>query len=106
MPRGSAPGERRGGRKTGTPNKRTQELREAMTTAAKQIEQLIADAFEGDAHALLVAIYKDPTRTIELRLEAAKAAIGYEKSRLASVQVAGDQENPLAVTHIEIVAPK
>jgi hypothetical protein len=43
------------------------------------------DAFEGDAHALLAAVYKDPAQPMELRMEAAKAAIGYEKPRLAAI---------------------
>ena len=86
MSRGSAPGERRGGRKKGTSNKRTAELQQAMAVAAKQIEKVIAGAFEGDAHALLMAIYKDTSRPIELRIEAAKAAIAYEKPKLAAVE--------------------
>ena len=86
MPRGSAPGEHRGGRKKGSRNKRTQELQQAMAAAAKQIEAVIARAFQGDAHALLMAIYKDESRSIELRLEAAKAAIAYEKPKLAAVE--------------------
>jgi hypothetical protein len=43
------------------------------------------DAFNGDAHLLLVQIYKNQRLPVELRLEAAKAAIGYEKPRLSSV---------------------
>ena len=86
MPRGSAPGERRGGRKRGTANKRTAGLQEAMAAAAKQIEEMLSGAFEGDAHALLMTIYKDESRPIELRLEAAKAAIAYEKPKLAAVE--------------------
>jgi hypothetical protein len=44
------------------------------------------NAFEGDAHALLVTIYKDPTHPIDLRLDAAKAAIAFEKPRLAALK--------------------
>lgn len=89
MPRGSAPGERRGGRKKGSRNKRTEERLAAMQAAAKQIEDVISGAFAGDAHALLVAIYKDPAHSVVLRLEAAKAAIAYEKPKLAAVQYSG-----------------
>jgi hypothetical protein len=32
-----------------------------------------------------MAVYKDTTQPVELRLEAARAAIGYEKPRLAAV---------------------
>jgi hypothetical protein len=39
---------------------------------------LMNAAFAGDAHDLLMAFYKDTSHRIELRLDAAKAAIGYE----------------------------
>jgi len=39
-----------------------------------------------------LAIYKNPTHRIELRLDAAKA---YEKPKLASMEFKGDAENPL-----------
>jgi hypothetical protein len=84
--RGSRPGERRGGRQRGVKNKRTVARERALAdTAAKITGVLGAGAFEGDAHALLMAVYKDMTRPIELRMDAAKAAIGYEKPRLAAV---------------------
>lgn len=84
--RGSKPGERRGGRKRGAKNKRTLAREQAQVeTAVKIAAALGADAFDGDAHALLMALYKDPAQPAELRMEAAKAAIGYEKPRLASV---------------------
>lgn len=55
------------------------------------------DAFEGDAHALLVSVYKNKTYDMPLRLDAAKAAISYEKPKLASIELAGDAEAPLYV---------
>jgi hypothetical protein len=55
-------------------------------TAAKITGALGADAFDGDAHGLLMAIYKDAAQPIELRMDAAKAAIGYEMPRLAAVE--------------------
>ena len=56
-------------------------------------EVLGANAFEGDAHSLLIAIYKDESRPIELRLEAAKAAIRFEKPALAALDAKGTIEN-------------
>jgi hypothetical protein len=94
--RGARPGERRGGRKRGTPNKRTAERETAIREAAAQIAGMIEGAFEGDSHALLVAIYKDPKRPIELRLEAAKAAIAYERPKLASIEHFGKDGAALA----------
>ncbi len=84
--RGSKPGERRGGRRPGAKNKRTLAREQAQAEIAVKIAAALgADAFDGDAHALLVAVYKDPAQPTELRMEAAKAAIGFEKPRLASV---------------------
>jgi hypothetical protein len=53
--------------------------------ALKVAEVLGPEAFDGDAHALLMAVYTDTRLPIELRLDAAKAAVPYEKARLASV---------------------
>src|SRR5690349_5551573 len=87
MPRGAKPGERRGGRAKGTPNKRTVGLQEAQQEAAQAIaEALGKDCFEGDAHALLMAVYKDKRLPIELRVDAAKSAVGYEKPRLQATE--------------------
>lgn len=92
MPRGSRPGERRGGRRRGTPNKRTLEGLRAAQEAAKKIEQVIDGSFKGDGHALLMAIYKDPGYPLHVRIDAAKAAIVYERPRLAAIHVPVDQE--------------
>jgi hypothetical protein len=76
-----------GGRKAGTPNKRTVALRTATATAAEQISAALgSEVFHGDAHALLMTVYKDPKQPIGLRMEAAKAALPYEKPRLASIE--------------------
>ena len=89
--RGSRPGERRGGRQRGAKNKRTVARERAQAEAAMKItEALGTEAFPGDAHAYLVAIYKDPAQPIERRMDAAKATIGYEKPRLAAVDTNTD----------------
>jgi hypothetical protein len=76
-----------GGRKAGTPNKRTVALRMATATAAEQISATLGlGVFHGDAHALLMTVYKDLNQPIGLRMEAAKAALPYEKPRLASIE--------------------
>ncbi len=50
---GSKPGERRGGRKAGTPNKNTQETRERFRDMAREIEPMIlAAAQEGSIAAI------------------------------------------------------
>lgn len=82
------------GRKTGNPrgrpvgakSKRTKEREDAMNQAAGQIAAALGEsAFTGDAHALLMAVYKNETLPLKSRLDAAIAAIGYEKPRLSSV---------------------
>ena len=98
MARGSRPGERRGGRQKGTPNKRSIALEEKVREAAEIIESTLPEAFKGDAHALLMTVYKDPLHPMPLRIDAAKAAIGFEKPKLASVQHGADQGASMSFT--------
>ena len=71
-----------------------------MLEAAQKVAAAIgADAFEGDAHALLVAVYKDPRHEWELRVDAAKAAVRYEKPALASSTI--EVRDPLAAMSVE-----
>ena len=45
----------------------------------------LEEPFEGDAWALLASVYKDKRQSINLRVDAAKAAISYEKPRLNTI---------------------
>lgn len=72
------------GRKTGSRNRRTIALLASMEAERKRLEELANAPFEGDAHALLVSIYKNTTLPITERADAAKAAIKFEKPALAS----------------------
>ena len=83
------------GRPPGSPNKRTAAIKAAVAQAADRLATEIPDAFVGDAHAFLMAIYKDPGHPIDLRLDAAKAAIRFEKPALAAVQVKEDRRSEL-----------
>jgi hypothetical protein len=49
------------GRPKGARNKRTKEMIQLGQAAAAAIENAIPDAFIGDAHTLLMTIYKNPT---------------------------------------------
>ena len=89
MAQGSRPGERRGGRQKGTPNKLTAARIERMNEAAKALEATLPHAFTGDAHAFLMAVYKDESLPLEVRLDAAKAAIPYERPRLQAIAHSG-----------------
>jgi hypothetical protein len=73
------------GRPRGARNKRTEQSLEAMKATADQLAQVLPGCFEGDAHALLMAVYKDERQDLAIRLDAAGKAIGYEKPRLAAV---------------------
>lgn len=79
------------GRKKGGKNRRTKERERAVREAQQKAEQALgAKVFEGDAHALLCLVYKDTEQPISIRLDAAKAAIGYEKPRLSTIDASLD----------------
>lgn len=83
------------GRKPGQKSKRTIEREQKVQEAAQVIESALPSAFKGDAHALLMTVYKDPNHPLPLRIDAAKAAISFEKPKLAAVQHSGDEDNPI-----------
>jgi hypothetical protein len=86
-----------GGRQKGSRNKRTQEREAATAAAMALIGGTIPDAFAGDAHAFLMSVYKNPEIDLHSRLDAAKAALPYEKPRLQAVTLANGGEEPLRV---------
>jgi hypothetical protein len=93
---GSIKGERRGGRQRGVPNKQTVALAQAQAAASERVTQALGPAaFDGDAHALLCSIYRDTTQPMELRLHAAKAAVPFEKPRLAATELSGPKGGPI-----------
>ena len=83
MPRGSAPGERRGGREVGTPNKLTKALKEMILGALED---------EGGQEYLRAQARENPTAFLTL--------IG----KVLPTTIAGDKDNPVnTVGKIEIV---
>ena len=78
------------GRPKGARNARTKERERLVQEAAVAIESALPDAFTGDAHAYLMAVYKDASLPLKERLAAATVAIGYEKPRLAAVEHTGE----------------
>jgi hypothetical protein len=99
-------GKKTGGRRPGTPNKRSLVRREALTAAAVDLRaKLDAEAsapaldlpatqspmstewFKGDAHELLRRIYSDPIWPMEMRIDAAKSAIRFERPALVASHV-------------------
>ena len=82
-------GKQTGGRQKGTPNKANARVQEALKVAASVIEGAIPNAFKGDAHDYLMTVYKDPRHSAQVRNDAAKAALPYEKHRLNAVEHTG-----------------
>lgn len=78
------------GRPAGSKSKRTRELEERGRQAAAAIEAAIGAPFPGDALAFLQTIYRDPAQALDLRIDAAKAAVRYERPALASIEVQGE----------------
>lgn len=87
-----AQGRKTGGRQKGTPNRKTAEAQASAARTAEAIAEVIPQAFEGDAHALLMMVYKDPSLPIDVRLDAAGKAIKFEKPALSSVEAKVDQD--------------
>src|SRR5689334_3296410 len=97
MPRGSTPGERRGGRRRGTPNRRTLALRalaEGSPPAGSPLE-------------FLESVYRNEVLPIELRIGAAGKAAPYVHPRLAAVAIGSSPEIPInSVSRVEVVLVK
>lgn len=75
--RGSSPGERRGGRRKGTPNKKT----------AEHIQKVAASGLTPLDY--LLSVMRDTSEALEARLEAAKAAAPYVHPRLSTIAMSG-----------------
>jgi uncharacterized protein YnzC (UPF0291/DUF896 family) len=84
MPRGSKPGERRGGRQKGTPNKKTALRNAAINAAAADPNVLPLD--------FLLALMRERNLPLENRVIAAREALPYRHSRVR--KAAGDQPHP------------
>ena len=80
MPRGSKPGERRGGRTKGVPNKRT-----AETVAKVEASGLMPLDY-------MLSVLRDPGAPVEQRMDAAHKAAPYVHARLTAVELSGTVE--------------
>lgn len=97
------------GRPPGAKNKRTVEREHKTAEAAEQIAEVLGPgAFEGDAHAFLVAVYKNPLNEFAHRIDAAKAAIRYEKPALSSVEAKVDADVRATIRKVQrtVVDPR
>lgn len=93
------------GRPPGAKNKRTAEREQQMARAAQAVEMALDDAFDGDAHALLMAVYKDKGLELPLRIDAAKAAIRYEKPALAATTLDADVKSSVELIEWTVIDP-
>ena len=69
------------GRPKGSKNKKTL----ALEAAAQKAMEGIEGVFEGDAHAFLQSVYRNPEVPLEIRIVAASKALRVEKPALAAV---------------------
>ena len=80
-----------GGRKKGVKNKRTRRIESAARRLLEDAKGVLGDQgaklFEGDAHALMVLTYKNPELPLDVRMDAAKAAIRFEKPAFTQTAV-------------------
>ena len=109
MPRGSKPGERRGGRRKGTPNKTVVAKAAHILAAAGGTAKApsfsaylrLFELAEDYDRELAVALAKRPqnqTEIVESRERLArilKDLLPYEKPRLTTTKVQGDKDSPL-----------
>ncbi len=81
-----AAGRKTGGRTKGTPNKRTlaRRLAEAEAMCA------LPEHFQGNSLALLQAVYADTALDLRTRIDAAKAALAYERAKPENKTAAPD----------------
>ena len=73
------------GRPRGTTHADQFEKQVAVQKVITIVEEVIPNAFEGDAHAFLCTVYKNPEVAMPIRIVAASKAIGYEKPALAAM---------------------
>ena len=93
MPRGSKPGERRGGRQPGTPNKRTSELADR-----------IASKYPGwDPVEAMAEIARDEENDVMIRLAALKEVSQYIHPKRKAIEHTGKDGAPLVPPPINVV---
>ena len=90
MPRGARPGERRGGRVKGTPNRATVEVAEKL--AALDYDPIMA----------MAKMAKLPDTPIELKVRLAAELAQYVAPKRKAVEMSAPGGGPLLVTQISI----
>lgn len=93
MSRGSKPGERRGGRKKGVPNKKTQDV-------AEKIQKLGCDPIEGMINVANLALQE---KDLALAGNMYKELAQYIAPKRKAVEITGDDGGPIKFEPIGIV---
>lgn len=88
MPRGSLPGERRGGRQKGTPNKPKQALVEMMAERWPGYHPVLA----------MAAIANDESVELETRFQAHKEVAQYVEPKRKAIEHTGSEGGPVRMT--------
>lgn len=78
-----------GGRPPGKSN-RSVELREQRLADAELTANLAIGDFQGSAHEFLVHVYKNGKVPMAARIDCAKAAVSFEKAKLAAIAIVDD----------------
>jgi hypothetical protein len=73
------------GRPAGAKNKRTVAVEAPARAVAERFKAEVPIAFEGDGVAYMQSVYRDPSFSHELRLDAAAKAARFERPALAAI---------------------
>lgn len=63
-----------------------------MAEMAVKLDAALPNTFKGKAHDLLMAVYKNEDIPLPIRIDAAKAAIGFEVPRLGATNLTVDDK--------------
>ncbi len=99
MARGSKPGERRGGRQKGQPNKKNAETIQRAAASGLLPHEFLLAVSQG-------RLIDDYQPTFEDRMKAALGAAPYFAPKLASTEVKGDPDSPVALTGLAVTFVK
>jgi len=80
------------GRKPGVKSTKHVERMKKVEQVMAAVEASVPGAFAGDAHAFLIAVYKNPDMTLKDRIACAVAAAPFEKPKLAAVEHSGEMK--------------
>jgi hypothetical protein len=75
------------GRPRGVKNQSTKAREAAIRDAAARMAAHMPDGYQGDAHTLLVSVYRDVSMPLDVRIDAAKAAVKYERPALQATTI-------------------